>query len=643
MWKEKIMKDGFIKIACATPELRVADCEYNAEKIIDLIKESYSKKVNVVCFPELSVTGYTCGDLFMQSTLGRSAEKNLIKIADETAEMDIISIVGLPFSFMNKLYNCAAVIHKGKILGIVPKKNVPNYSEFYEMRYFSEGFESDYTTTVNGQEVEIGTNLYFECSGYSEFSFGVEICEDLWAGDTPSVKLAQSGASIIFNLSASDEIIGKSDYRRTLIKAKSGSTASIYAYADAGIGESTTDMVFAGHNIIAENGSIIAESDLFGHGLTIADVDVNKICSERRKTTTWRYIEHDYHVAFFDMEETETPLSRNFHRLPFVPSVREELDDRCSEILTILAVGLMSRLKHIGSESAVLGLSGGLDSALAIIVTVRAFRMLGLDTKGITAVTMPCFGTTGRTYNNACELAKAYGTTLREIDIKESVIRHFLDIGHDKDSHNITYENSQARERTQILMDIANQTNGIVIGTGDLSELALGWATYNGDHMSMYAVNASVPKTLVRHLVGFEASSVEDKVLKKVLMDILDTPVSPELLPPSENGTISQKTEDLVGPYELHDFFLYYMIRFGFSPSKIFRMANIAFKDIYSRETILKWEKTFYKRFFSQQFKRSCLPDGPKVGSVTLSPRGDFRMPSDASSRIWLDELDKLS
>lgn len=635
------MKDGFIKIACATPELHVADCDYNTDKIIEMIKDAHSKGVKAVCFPELSITGYTCGDLFFQSALLNSAEENLLRIASETAQMEIISIVGLPFVYVGKIYNCAAVLFKGEILGIVPKKNIPNYSEFYEARYFAEGFESEYDAIVNNKTVTFGTNQIFECSNMPGFSFAVEICEDLWVGDTPSVKHVQAGAAVVFNLSASDEMIGKSDYRRTIVKAKSGSLTCVYAYADAGIGESTTDLVFAGHNIIAENGSVLSESKLFAGGLCIADADVYRIIADRRKSNTWQYKDQGYIINTFEMSVTHTKLDRTFAQKPFVPSDKTALESNCEEILTIQSVGLMTRLKHIGCKTAVVGLSGGLDSTLALIVMTHAFDMLSLDRKGIIAVTMPCFGTTDRTYNNACRLARSYGATLREVPVADSVMQHFKDIGHDPDMHDVTYENSQARERTQVLMDIANQCGGIVIGTGDLSELALGWATYNGDHMSMYGVNASIPKTLVRYLVAYEAGHTE-KELSGVLLDVLDTPVSPELLPPEKDGTIAQKTEDIVGPYELHDFFLYYIIRFGFSPKKIYRMALSAFEGEYTRDVILKWLKKFYWRFFSQQFKRSCLPDGPKVGSVAISPRGDWRMPSDACVAIWQKELDSI-
>lgn len=636
------MKDGFVKIACATPDIHVADCKYNAKQIIKLINEAAAKGAKLIAFPELCITGYTCGDLFLQELLIKSAADAVLEIAEKTKDIDIVSIVGAPVSANNKLYNCAVVIKDGGILDIVAKKNIPNYSEFYEARHFTSAKNIDYTDISWSEylNTSVSVDTIFRCNSMNSFTFGVEICEDLWVGDTPSVQLAKQGANLIVNLSCSDEIIGKADYRRTIIKAKSGSLLCAYAYADAGIGESTTDMVFAGHNIIAENGSVIAESERFKNQIIYADIDFRKIENERRRSNTFENLPEDT-LNVFDTEITETKLERYIPQKPFVPSKRDDLSERCSEISKIQAVGLMTRLRHIGCKNAVIGLSGGLDSTLALIVAVNAFDMLGLDRKGITAVTMPCFGTTDRTYNNACELAKSYGATLVEINIRKSVMQHFDDIGHDENIHDVTYENSQARERTQILMDIANQKNGIVIGTGDLSELALGWATYNGDHMSMYAVNASVPKTLVRYLVSYEAD-IKSGVLRDVLLDILDTPVSPELLPPEDNGTIAQKTEDIVGPYELHDFFLYYMLRFGFPPSKIFRMAHYAFNGLYTDETILKWEKIFYRRFFSQQFKRSCLPDAPKVGSVTLSPRGDFRMPSDACSSIWLADLENI-
>ena len=635
------MKDGFIKTACATPELKAADCIFNADKIIELIKEAHGRGVRLVCFPELAVTAYTCGDLFLQEALLSSAKAELVRIIKETAELDIVSIVGAPLAVRGKLYNCAVVINKGEAVGAAAKKHIPNYSEFYEVRHFTpapDGFSADIALD-DAHTVHI-ENRPFVCRELSELCFGVEICEDMWVSTPPCAKLAAEGAVIIFNLSASDEVIGKADYRRTLIKARSGSLACAYAYADAGIGESTQDMVFAGHNIIAENGSVLAESKPFTSGLTVADIDIKKLEYERRRMNTFESYAAE-NARYFSLDICETTLERTFPRTPFVPADKRDLDSRCEEILTMQAVGLMTRLRHIGCKSVVLGLSGGLDSTLALIVTVHAFDMLGLERNGIHTITMPCFGTTGRTYGNACGLAKAYGTTLDEINICESVTRHLADIGHSLDSRDVTYENAQARERTQVLMDMANKLGGIVIGTGDLSELALGWATYNGDHMSMYAVNSSIPKTLVRWLVNYEAE-ITDGGLKKVLLDILDTPVSPELLPPEKDGTISQKTEDLVGPYELHDFFMYYTLRLGFPPKKIYRITCKAFDGAYPREVILKWLKTFVRRFFSQQFKRSCLPDGPKVGTVTLSPRGDWRMPSDASAAVWLRELEDI-
>ena len=648
------MKDGFIKVACASPDVHVADCDYNATQIIDKIKEAYSNGAKLIAFPELSITGYTCGDLFLQDTLLNSAKKSLRDILQATKDLDIVSIVGLPYVVNGKLYNCGAVIHCGYLLGMVPKTYIPNYSEFYEARLFTSG--KNVHTTIefdedgDGEAIITFGQMVFRCEDVPEFCFGVEVCEDLWVNSTPSEKLAENGATLIVNLSASDEIIGKAKYRRTLIKAKSGALLSAYMYADASIGESTTDMVFAGHNIIAENGSILAESKLFQNGITYADIDVLRLTHERRRSTTFEvdnsvspYDHSTIDSKYFVMPTIETNLTRKFSKTPFVPSSKDDLSKRCEEILAIQSVGLMTRLRHIGCKTAVIGLSGGLDSTLALIVTVHAFDMLRLDRKGIKTITMPCFGTTDRTYSNACNLAKEYGTELIEIDIKDSVNQHFKDIAHDSNVHNVTYENSQARERTQILMDMANEYGGIVIGTGDLSELALGWATYNGDHMSMYAVNSSIPKTLVRYLVGYEATVGENRLLETVLKDVLDTPVSPELLPPDQDGQIAQKTEDLVGPYELHDFFLYYMLRFGFTPTKIFRLAVQSFKDEYSKEVVLKWLKKFYWRFFSQQFKRSCLPDGCKVGTVTLSPRGDFRMPSDACVNLWQKELDSIT
>ena len=620
------MKHGFVKIACATPDLKVADCEYNADCIINMIKDAHEAGVMLCSFPELSITGYTCGDLFFQKALLNSAALSLNKIINDTADYDMINIVGLPYSFE-------------------AKKNIPNYSEFYEARHFTPGIKNS-QTIFNGKPVPIGTNYIFNCKNMPEFIFGIEICEDLWVTDSPSIMLAKEGANIIVNLSASNDIIGKSDYRRIIVKAQSGSLLCTYMYANAGIGESTTDMVYSGHSIISENGALSVESERFSNGIIIFDTDLQKIESERKRSNTFQkssLMENEKYIKIpFDIKMHDVQINNKISPTPFVPLSVEDIHSRCKEISAMQSIGLAKRIKHTNCNNAIIGLSGGLDSTLALIVTVNAFKHLNLNPKDIIAVTMPCFGTTDRTYSNACKLAEQYGATLKEINIRNSVIQHFSDIGHDINNHDVTYENSQARERTQILMDIANQNNGLVIGTGDLSELALGWSTYNGDHMSMYAVNASIPKTLVRYLVKYEADCSENE-LKNTLYDILDTPVSPELLPPDENGIISQKTEDLVGPYELHDFFLYYMVRFGFSPEKIFRIALLAFKGQYDENTILKWEKIFYKRFFSQQFKRSCLPDGPKIGSVALSPRSDFRMPSDASVNVWLSELENIN
>ncbi len=638
------MKDGFIKIACATPDLKVADVDFNAKKIIEQIKQANNLGVKIICFPELSITGYTCGDLFLQDILLNGAIEAVEKIAEDTALLDIVSIVGLPYQVKNKLYNIAAVIKDGKVIGATAKKYIPNYSEFYELRHFTPADEEldEEISFGRAGSTKLALNHIFACEELQNLKFGIEICEDLWVPDTPSVELAKRGANIIFNLSASDEVIGKASYRRNLVRAKSGSLLCAYAYADAGVGESTQDMVFAGHNIIAENGAIITESKAFKNDLIIADVDVDKLSHERRRMNTFT-VNTDYKTteSHFSLKIEKTCLDYIPSKTPFVPLAKSDLNERCEEILTMQAIGLVTRLRHIGCKNVVIGLSGGLDSTLALIVTVHAFEQLGLEKRGIHCITMPCFGTTDRTYTNACSLAKAYCASLEEINIKASVSQHYEDIGQDISIHDVTYENGQARERTQILMDKANMLDGIVIGTGDLSELALGWATYNGDHMSMYAVNSSIPKTLVRWLVDYEANKTNG-ILSTTLKDILDTPVSPELLPPEEDGSISQKTEDLVGPYELHDYFLYYMLRFGFSPRKIYRLAESTFKEDYTPETILKWLRKFYWRFFTQQFKRSCMPDGPKVGTVTLSPRGDYRMPSDAAVSLWIKELDEI-
>ena len=636
------MTDGFIKVASATCDIKVADTKHNADAIIEKIQEAADRGVKIICFPELCVTGYTCGDLFLQDTLLRGAKEAVEHIAYATKHLDIVAIVGLPYVINQKLYNIAVVINHGEVLGGTAKQNLPNYNEFYELRHFTAA-DCDFKEEVSfgkGKSSYICCNQIFSIEDMPNLKFGIEICEDLWVADSPSIRLAESGAVIIYNLSASDEVIGKSEYRRNLIKAKSGSLCCGYVYADAGIGESTQDMVFAGHNIIAENGTVLAESELFENDMIIADIDVDKLVYERRRMNTFKAGVSAEEIKCV-LAKTNTVLEHAPAKHPFVPAEQSNLNNRCKEILTMQSVGLATRIKHIGCKNVVIGLSGGLDSTLALIVAIHAFDRLGLNRKGIHAITMPAFGTTDRTYNNACLLAKLYGTTLEEIDIKESVKVHFVDIGQSEEKKDVTYENAQARERTQVLMDRANMLNGIVVGTGDLSELALGWATYNGDHMSMYAVNASIPKTLVRWLVDFEARNSEIE-LRTTLYDILDTPVSPELLPPNKDGVIEQKTEDLVGPYELHDYFLYYMLRFGFPPSKIYRLALLSFNLDYEKEEILKWMKIFYKRFFTQQFKRSCMPDAPKVGTVTLSPRGDFRMPSDASYSIWMKELEEI-
>jgi NAD+ synthase (glutamine-hydrolysing) len=640
------MKYGFVKVAAATPKIQVARCNYNADRIMELIDQAEAEQVKVLAFPELCITGYTCGELFLQDTLLNSAKEQLLRIVKHTKGMDILAVVGLPLAREGKLYNVAAVIQNGDLLGLVPKKHLPNYSEFYETRHFNPGKEMPVTIKIEDRDVPLGINLLFKCKNMNSLVVAIEICEDLWVPMPPSTKHAMAGATLIINPSASDENTGKDLYRCELIRSQSARLVCGYVYADAGEGESTTDLVFAGHNLIAENGMLLKQTKRFTNELISTELDLGKLINERRRMSTFTPGAYEEYVVveYSYPKITSLPeinLTRFVDKSPFVPSVKEDRDRRCEEISNIQAFGLKKRLEHTGLKHAVIGLSGGLDSTLALLVTCRAFDLLGLDRKGIVAVTMPCFGTTDRTYNNAVALANHLGTTLKEIPIGEAVMQHFKDIGHDSNKHDVTYENSQARERTQVLMDIANLYNGLVIGTGDMSELALGWATYNGDHMSMYGVNSSVPKTLVRYLVSYFAETAGEVSLKEVLFDVLDTPVSPELLPPVE-GKISQKTEDIVGPYELHDFFLYYIMRFGFTPSKIFHLAKVAFDKEYENEIILKWLKTFYRRFFSQQFKRSCLPDGPKVGSVAVSPRGDLRMPSDASAALWLEELEQI-
>ncbi len=653
---------GFIRVACASPNVTLANCTENAKNIIAFIKKAQTDNAAVLVFPELCITGYTCSDLFLQRTTQTSALQALNEIANYTSNCSTIVIVGLPFAFESALYNVAAICANGRVLAIVPKTNIPNYAEFYERRHFAPAFDGLKQAFISSKTQEgldetypvpFGTNILFYDTDNPDLQLAIEICEDAWVPSPPSVQHAQNGALIIANLSASNETIGKSDYRKLLVQSHSARLICAYLYADAGQGESTTDIVFASHNIISENGTTLAETPPFGtNTYCIADIDTEKLLQERRRTTSFTNCKNTTQMPYLKIpikcNSLNSKLLRNIDSRPFVPSTKKNLAERCKEIVQIQTAGLVQRLRHTSSSQAVIGISGGLDSALALIITTEAFKQLSLDLSDIVAVTMPCFGTTDRTYNNACSLVKEIGASLREIRIEKAVLQHFSDIGHNPLDHSITYENSQARERTQVLMDIANSLNALVIGTGDLSELALGWATYNGDHMSMYGVNASIPKTLVRHLVSYYAQKTEqdgNKKLSAILLDILDTPVSPELLP-AKNGKISQNTEEIVGPYELHDFFLYYVMRWGFSPDKILFLAKHAFKcgtktEEYSEDTIKKWLAVFIRRFFSQQFKRSCLPDGPKVGSVSLSPRGDWRMPSDANANEWLDTLNK--
>ena len=634
------MKNGFVKVAAATPDIRVADVEFNTQNIINAMEEAQKNGAKILVFPELCVTGYTCSDLFDHSVLLKASRKALLEIAENTNDKDMLVFVGAPLEVNGKLYNVAAAMNQGEIIGFTTKTFLPNYGEFYEMRQFTPGPQTVREITFEGKKIPLGPQILFQAEEMEELVVAAEICEDVWSPVPPSIQAALEGATVIVNCSASDETIGKDTYRRALISGQSARLISGYIYANAGEGESTTDLVFGGHNIIAENGTILKESSRYVNEIIYSELDLQRITGERRKNTTFQPLDEETLVRVpFTVEETKTFLTRTFPKKPFVPSDEQTRAQRCEEILTIQAMGLKKRLAHTNARTAVVGISGGLDSTLALLVTARAFDMLGRDKKDIIAVTMPCFGTTDRTYQNACEMSKKVGATLIEVPIADAVNVHFRDIGHDPEDHSVTYENCQARERTQVLMDIANKTWGMVIGTGDLSELALGWATYNGDHMSMYGVNASVPKTLVRHLVKYAADDTKDEALKNVLYDVLDTPVSPELLPPKD-GDIAQKTEDLVGPYELHDFFLYFMLRFGYEPSKIFRIACMTFDGEYDKETIFKWLETFCRRFFSQQFKRSCLPDGPKVGTVALSPRGDWRMPSDACVAVWMKDLE---
>lgn len=654
------MKDGFIKVAACTPEIQVADVDFNVDKIISQLEKCREEGVKVAVFPELCITGYTCQDLFFQNALLDKAMEGVVKIAKTTAHSDMLVAVGVPVRANGKLYNCSAVIQDGGVRAFIPKTHLPNYNEFYEARHFApyrgECAAIDLREYGQLEFIPPMEQTVFVCEEIPELVVGFELCEDLWVADPVSNYLAKAGATLICNLSASDEVIGKDSYRRQLVSNQSARLVAGYIYCSAGDGESTQDMVFSGHNIIAENGSILAESRLFENGITISEIDFKKLAFERRKISTypasaeWDYSSKDSGFLDkdnisrerFSLEMGETALTRKFAKTPFIPSNQAERNERCHLILQMQSHGLMKRIAHTHSKTVVIGISGGLDSTLALLVCVMAMDLLKRPHTDIVAVTMPCFGTTKRTRSNAEILCDALGVTFREVDISKAVLQHFEDIGHDFNDHSVVFENGQARERTKVLMNIANQVSGMVVGTGDLSELALGWATYNGDHMSMYGVNASIPKTLVRHIVRYYGDTCTSDTLRDVLYDILDTPVSPELLPTDESGTeMTQKTEDLVGPYELHDFFLYYGIRWGFEPSKVKRLAKYAFEGDYPDEVIDKWLKTFYRRFFSQQFKRSCLPDGAKIGSVTLSPRGDWRMPSDAVAKLWLEDIDK--
>lgn len=636
------MRQGFVKVAAVTPKIGVADVKENARLLFYHIKEAEENGAKIIVLPELCLSGYTCNDLFLQELLLRSTREQLFELADMTSSVDALIFVGMPLEYNGKLYNVAAALNYGKILGFVPKTYLPNYNEFYEARHFTRGMEQVVEVPLReGLSVPMGTNLMFYCKQMPELRVAAEICEDVWTPEPPSIRHALNGANVIVNLSASDETTGKDLYREELIAGQSARLLCGYVYASAGDGESTQDVVYSGHNIIAEDGRILKKAARFVNETIYSEFDILKLNAERRRMSTYETRDDSYCKVGFSLEIEETKLTRYVDPAPFVPSSQADRQKRCDEILMIQSMGLKKRLEHTHCKTVVVGISGGLDSTLALLVTVRAFDLLGMDHKNIKAVTMPGFGTTDRTYDNAVNLIKCLGCDFIEVDIKDAVNIHFRDIGQDPSVHDVTYENGQARERTQILMDIANKENGMVIGTGDMSELALGWATYNGDHMSMYAVNCSVPKTLVRHLVQFYADTCNEKELEEVLLDVLDTPVSPELLPPTD-GEISQKTEDIVGPYELHDFYLYYLLRFGYSPAKIYRLAKIAFAGTYGNEVILKWLKTFCRRFFTQQFKRSCLPDGPKVGTVAVSPRGDLRMPSDACASLWMEEIEQL-
>lgn len=635
-------KFGYVRVAASVPELKVANVEFNTKEVIKEIKALDKEGVQIVTFPELCLTGYTCADLFSQDILITKSKEAIKEVIDSTKLLDIISIIGAPIVCDNQLFNCGVVINKGKILGIVPKTYIPNYGEFYEKRWFSTSNTlTSKTINLFGKEVPIGIDLVFRDINDSKFTFGIEICEDLWSPKAPSVEAALNGATMIFNLSASNEVIGKAQYRRNLINMQSAKNVCAYIYSSSGVNESSTDLVFSGYAGISENGSMLVENERFNFKTNhiISDVDIQRLMNNRIKDISFMGIGaiNSYRVIDIDLKDNNNDLKRMYDAYPFVPSNEDKRAERCSEIINIQACGLAKRIKHTGMKKCVIGISGGLDSTLAFLVIIEAYRKLGISFDNLIGVTMPGFGTTGRTYNNALTLMRNYGVTMREVSIKEASLQHFKDIGLEETDRSVTYENTQARERTQILMDIANKEGGLVIGTGDLSELALGWCTYNGDHMSMYAVNTSIPKTLVRYLVKYFADIEQNEECKKTILDILDTPISPELLPPSKDGKIEQQTESVVGPYILHDFFLYHFMRYGASPDKIKYIASKTFDGMYDEETIDKWLKFFIKRFFNQQFKRSCLPDGPKVGTISVSPRGDLRMPSDADSSIWLE------
>ena len=642
-----MINHGFVRVAAATPKLTVADCKYNTDEIIKIIDQAEKEKVSVITFPELSITAYTCGDLFFQQTLLKNAESSVVKLLKHLSRKSIICIVGLPIAIGHHIYNVAAILQKGNILGFVPKTYLPNYGEFYEKRWFTSAKElTEKTISFAGLEAPIGTDLLFETA---DMRFGIEICEDLWTPVPQSSLLALAGAEVIFNLSASDEVVGKHAYRKQLISQQSARCMAGYVYAGAGNCESTTDLVFSGDSMIAENGSILAQAERFSFESTLikADLDIERLQADRLRDTsfTTAYLNEKLScrkIQCYEFEESSAKLDRYIHPTPFIPADHDVLDAYCEEIFSIQVGGLAKRMLHTNCKTAVIGISGGLDSTLALLVIIKTFDKLNIPRENIYGITMPGFGTTDRTYINALGMMKALGISMKEIPIKDAVIQHLNDIEHDINLHDITYENAQARERTQILMDYANKVNGMVIGTGDLSELVLGWCTYNGDQMSMYGVNAGVPKTLVRTLVRWVAEKQMEADVQKILHDVVDTPVSPELLPTNADGKVVQITEDVVGPYILHDFFIYYSMRFAFSPSKIYFLAQHAFENQYSNDEILKWMKIYYRRFFNNQFKRSCMPDGPKVGSVNLSPRGDWRMPSDASYRLWLDEVESL-